>query len=99
MVSFEFPLNKELVETLFSLEFGPRKENVDVGAVCTRVNSLPPVITSDLIDGTEKGLPPDEFSMPRRTTILFKSWMNWAGMPVNWRSLSNLTSRVRSRVT
>ena len=69
-MSFEFPLNKELVEILFPREFGPRKwENVEAGAVCTRVKSLRPVIASDLTDGMSI----DEFSMPRKTTILFRS--------------------------
>ena len=99
MVSSAFPLNKELVEMLFPRELGPRKwENEEIGAVCTRVKSLPPAIMSDLTDDTEDVLPIDGGSMGK-TTILFKSWINWAGMAVSWRSLSNVTSRVSGRVT
>lgn len=75
MVSFEFPLNIELVEMLFSRGLGPReRENAETGAVCTRVKSLPLAIASDLTD--DKDEPSGEFSVPRKTTILFKSWMN-----------------------
>lgn len=97
--SFELPLIKELEETLFPQELGLRKWNEEVGAVCTRVKSLPPAVASGLIADAENGPPIDEFSTPCKTIILFKSWINWAGMPVSWRSLLNLASSVSGRVT
>ena len=75
MVSFEFPFNKKLVEMLFPRGFPPRKWNVEVGAVWIRVKSLLPAIASDLIDDAEEGVS-IEFSIPCKTTILFKSWIN-----------------------